>query len=55
VTEDISTSLKAEGIRLLKGIFTNSKRKPKGRRWNFEDKMLALSLPKRSPKSYSFL
>jgi len=37
VTEDISTSLNAEGIRLLRGIFTNSKRKPKGRRWNFED------------------
>ena len=53
--EDISTSLNAEGIRLLKGIFRNSKRKPKGRRWNFEDKMLALSLLKRSPKSYSFL
>jgi hypothetical protein len=51
LTEDISTSLTAEGIRLLKGIFGNSKRKPKGRRWNFEDKMLALSLLKRSPKS----
>jgi len=55
VTEDISTSLNSEGIRLLKGIFTNSKRKPKGRRWNFEDKMLALSLLKYSPKSNSFL
>jgi len=53
--EDISTSLNAEGIRLLKGIFRNSKRKPNCRRWNFEDKMLALSLLKRSPKSYSFL
>jgi len=41
VMEDISTSLNAEGIRLLKGIFTNSKHKPKDRRWNFEDKMLA--------------
>jgi len=55
LTGDISTSLNAAGIRLLKGIFRNSKRKPKGRRWNFEDKMLALSLLKRSPKSYSFL
>jgi len=55
VTEDISTSLNVEGIRLLKRIFRNSKRKPKGRRWNFEEKMLALSLLKRSPKSYSFL
>jgi hypothetical protein len=55
LTEDISTSLNAEGIRLLKGIFGNSKRKPKGRRSNFEDKILALSLLKHSPKSYSFL
>ena len=55
LTEDISTSLNAEGIRLLKGIFRNSKCKPKGRRWNFEDKLLCLSLLKRSPKSYSFL
>jgi len=52
--EDISTSMNAEGIRQLKGIFRNSKCKPKGRRWNFEDKMLALSLLKCSPKSYSF-
>ena len=44
LTEDISASLNAEGIRLLKGIFRNSKRKPKGRRWNFKVKMLALSL-----------
>ena len=39
----------------LKDIFRNSVRKPKGRRWNFEDKMLALSLLKCSPKSFSFL
>jgi hypothetical protein len=55
LTEDISTYLNAGGIRLLKGILGNTKRKPKGRRWNFKDKMLALSLLKRSPKSYSFL
>jgi hypothetical protein len=53
--EDISTSLNAEGIRLLKGIFRNSKCKPKDRRWNFEDKILAFALRKRSTKSYSFL
>jgi len=47
--------LNAEGIRFLKDIFRNSVRKPKGRRWNFEDKMLALSLLKCSPKSFSFL
>ena len=55
LTEDISTSLNAEGIRLLRGIFRTSKCKPKSRRWNFEDKMLALSLLKCSPKFYSFL
>jgi len=55
VMEYFSTSLNAEGIRLLKGIFRNSKRKPKGRRWNFGDKMLALSLLKHSPKSYFFV
>jgi hypothetical protein len=55
LTEDISTSLNAKEIRLLKGIFRNSKCKPKGRRWNFKDKMLALYLFKRNPKSYSFL
>jgi len=55
LTEDISTSLTAEDIRLFKDICGNIKRTPKGRRWNFEDKMLALSLLKRSPKSYSFL
>jgi hypothetical protein len=32
-----------------------SKHKPKGSSWNFEDKMLALSLLKRIPTSYSFL
>ena len=53
--EDISISLNAEGISFLKGIFRNSKCKPKYRRWDFEDKMLALSLLKRSPKFYSFL
>jgi len=53
--DDISASLNAESIRLLKGVFRNSKRKPKGRRWNFEDILLALSLLKRSQKSCSFL
>jgi hypothetical protein len=53
--EDISISLNAEGISFLKGIFRNSKCKPKYRRWDFEDKMLALSLLKCSPKFYSFL
>jgi hypothetical protein len=33
--------------------FRNSRQKPKGRRWYFDDKVLAASLPKRSPKSYN--
>jgi hypothetical protein len=53
--ENISTSLNAEDIRLLKGIVINSKHKTKGRKWNLKDKILALSLLKRSPKSYSLL
>jgi hypothetical protein len=53
--DDISASLNAEIVRLLKDIFRNSKHKPKDRRWNFEDTLLALSLLKHSPKSYSFL
>jgi hypothetical protein len=53
--DDISASLNAQSKQLLKGIFRNSKHKPKGRRWIFEDTLLALSLLKRSPKSYSFL
>jgi hypothetical protein len=55
LTKDVSTYLNAGGIQLLKGILGNTKRRPKCRRWNFEDKMLALSLLKCSPKSYSFL
>jgi hypothetical protein len=53
--DDISASLNAEIIRSLKGIFRNSKSKSKGRRWNFEDTLVALSLLKHSSKSYSFL
>ena len=53
--DDISASLNAESMQLFKGIFRNSKHKPKGRRWNFEDTLLTLSLLKCSPKSYSFL
>jgi len=53
--DDISASLNAESIQLLKDIFRNNKHKPVGRRWDFEDTLLAFSLLKRSPKSYSFL
>jgi len=53
--QKISKSLNAEAVRLLAAIFRNSKHKPRGRRWNFEEKILALSLLKRSPKSYTLL
>jgi hypothetical protein len=52
---DISASLNAENVRLLQDIFKNGKHKLKGRRWNFENTLLALSLLKHSPISYSFL
>ena len=40
---------------LVTAIFRNSRHMPRGRRWNFEEKILALSLLKRSPKSYILL
>ena len=39
----------------LSVIFRNSKHKPRERRWNFEEKILALSLLKRCPKSCTLL
>jgi len=53
--QGISNSLNAEAVRLLAAIIRNSRHKPRGRRWNFEEKILALSLLKRSPKSYILL
>jgi hypothetical protein len=53
--EDISNSLNVEAVRLLPAIIRHSKHKPKGRKWNFEDKILALSLLKHSPKSCTLL
>jgi hypothetical protein len=53
--QKISKSLNAEAVRLLAAIFRNSKHKPRGRRWNFEEKILALSLLKRSRKCYTLL
>ena len=49
--QEISNSLNAEAVRLLAAIIRNSRHKPRGRRWNFEEKILALSLLKRSPMS----
>jgi len=53
--QEISNSLNAEAVRLLAAIIRYSSHKPRGRRWNFEGKILALSLLKCSPKIlYSF-
>jgi hypothetical protein len=53
--QEISNSLNADAFRLLAAIIRNSRHKPKGRRWSFKEKILALSLLKRSPKSYILL
>jgi len=53
--QEISNSLSAEAVRLLAAIIRSSRHKPRERRWKFEEKILALSLLKRSPKSYILL
>jgi hypothetical protein len=55
VMENLSSSLSVEAVRLLAAIFRNTTQKLKGRRWSFEDKVLALCLLKHSPKSYILL
>jgi hypothetical protein len=46
-----SSSLSVEAAKLLAATVRNSRQKPKGRRWTFEDKVLALALMNHSPKS----
>jgi hypothetical protein len=41
--QEISNSLNADAVRLLAEIISNSRHKPRGRRWNFEEKILAVS------------
>jgi hypothetical protein len=53
--ENLSSSLTVQAARLLAAIVRNSRHKPKGRRSNFDDKVLALSVLKHSPKSYYIL
>jgi hypothetical protein len=38
VMQKLSTSLSVEAARLLAAVNQNSRQKPMGRRWNFEDK-----------------
>jgi hypothetical protein len=47
--DDLS-SFSLEAARFLESTFRKSRQRPKGRRWNFDDKVLALL--KRSPRSY---
>jgi hypothetical protein len=37
--QEISNSLNVEAVRLLAAILRNSKSKPRGRRWNSEEKI----------------
>ena len=53
--QEISNSFNAKAVRLLAAIVRISRCKPRGRRWNFEENILAVSLIKRSPKSYILL
>lgn len=40
---------------LLKAELANFKKKPQGRKWTMENKLFALAIYKRSPKTYRFL
>jgi hypothetical protein len=51
----LSKSLNAQAVSLLAAFFRNRRHKPRGSRWNFKVKILALSVLKRSPKSYILL
>jgi hypothetical protein len=53
--EEIISSLNAEAVSLLAAIISNCRHKTSQRMWNFEIKILALSLLKRSPKTYYLL
>ncbi|XP_023719162.1 uncharacterized protein LOC111870825 [Cryptotermes secundus] len=53
--ERLSSSLSVEAARLLAAIIRNSRQRPQGRRWDFKEKVLALSPLKHSPKSYILL
>ena len=51
----VSSSLNVQTSRFLALLVENSRHKPEGSRWSFRDKVLALSLLKHGPKSYTFL
>jgi hypothetical protein len=41
--QEILNSLNTEAVRLLAVLIKNSRNKPRGRRWNFEEKKFSLS------------
>jgi len=53
--QSLSSSLNVDTSRFLASVVRNSKHKPKGRRWSYKEKVLAVSNLKRSPRSYAFL
>ena len=53
--QSLSSSLNVDTSRFLASIVRNSKHKPKGRRWSYKENILAVSILKRSPRSYAFL
>jgi hypothetical protein len=53
--ENLSSSFNLEAARFFAAMFRNSRQRPKGRRFNFDDKVLDLSLLKHRPKSYILL
>ena len=53
--QSLSSSLNVDTSRFLASIVRNSKHEPKGRRWSYKEKVLAVSILKCSPRSYAFL
>jgi len=53
--QTLSSSLTVPTSAFLASIFRNIRHKPEGRRWSLKEKVLALSLLKHNPKSYTFL
>ena len=53
--QSLSSSLNVDTSRFLACIVRNSKHEPKGRRWSYKEKVLPVSILKRSPRSYIFL
>ena len=48
--QSLSSSLNEDTSKFLASIVRNSKHEPKGRRWSYKEKVLAVSILKRSPQ-----